>query len=500
MINYSTDELWKQDPLLNNSGRQTATNENNNTVMVIQKRYTHIDLMAKKRMWRTNIEALWAIFSLMLQVLPEIYNTAVLSHYGNASVVAGAGLGVMFINMFVYGIFEGLNGAIDTLVSQSYGSKDYYTCNLVFNRAKMINSIIFVPVAALLIFSSNFLDFLRQPPEVSKNAELYLAYQIPGLFFVVHFDTLRRFLQAQEIFDLPTKTLIFTFTVHVVIVTSTLHYMPYNPIIVCAVTTNVTLVLDYIILYWLSIEQLNLTNFLSPFKGAFDEWGEYMSLALPSAFILCAEWWMYEVLAIFAGLLGVVYLATLIIIFNTHNLVYDISYGLSQAASAQIGNTLAEIGKKTAKKILRFIVFLQFIICIVICVSYLTWTRGIINLYTKEDDIVDLFISCKYLIAAMFVIDSSQILLGGVIRGIGEQGESSIISFISYGLITLPLTLLLSFWFDLKLHGILWAYIAGITFSTIFNTWILLKSDWELTIEDDEDDQPEYTLEDYTKL
>jgi Na+-driven multidrug efflux pump len=65
------------------------------------------------------------VITLFLIVFPEIYNIAMLANYGGTVVVAGAGLGVMFINMFVYGTFEGLNGAIDTLVSQTYGAKDY---------------------------------------------------------------------------------------------------------------------------------------------------------------------------------------------------------------------------------------------------------------------------------------------------------------------------------------------------------------------------------------
>lgn len=502
MLNNSTNDLWKEQPLLSMSDANTVINDNNKTMIVVQKRYTSADLIFKKRIWKTNIEALWAIFSLMLQVLPEIYNTAILSNYGDASVVAGAGLGVMFINMFVYGTFEGLNGAIDTLAAQTYGTKDYKECNLIFNRARMINSVIFVPVAILLIFSSYFLDILNQPPDVSLNAQVYLTYQLPGLFFIVHFDTLRRYLQAQGLFDLPTKTLIFSFILHVIIVTCSMHFINYDPIIICSAVTNITLFVDYLILNIVSRDFLRTTNYLSIFEGAFTEWGEYMTLAIPSAFILCAEWWMYEVLALFAGWLGVVYLATLIIIFNTHNLIYDVSYGLSQAASSQIGRTLAEIGKRTAKKLLRVIAVAQVVTCIVISVGYLIWARGIIKLYTDEKDMIDLFVSCKYMIVLMFIVDSSQIVLGGVIRGIGEQGESSIISFISYALITLPLTVVFSFWFDLKLHGILLAYICGISFNTVFNTIILLRSDWELTVgnDEDEDDENSIKMKGYTSL
>ena len=80
-------------------------------------------------------------------------------------------------------------------------------------------------------------------------------------------------------------------------------------------------------------------------EGAFNEWWSYLALALPSGFIICCEWWMYEVLTVLTGWIGVKELATIVIIFNTQNFVYDFSYGLSQATSSAIGRTLAEFGK-----------------------------------------------------------------------------------------------------------------------------------------------------------
>lgn len=491
-MNYSYGELVKEKPLMNNSDLITAVDDKNRTVLIYQKPYTTADLIFKKRLWKANVETFWAIFALMLKTLPEIFNTAILANYGDSSVVAGAGLAVMFINMFVYGVFEGLNGAIDTLASQAYGASDYYTCNLIYNRARFLNSLLFIPVATLLASSKQVLDMMGQPEAVSENTQRFLFYQLPGLFTVMHFDTMRRYLQTQGSFDKPTKVLLFTFTFHCVFLTTIMKSIDTNPLILCASATNVTFFLNYFLLKYYSSEMLERTNYLSVFKGVTTGWKEYLNLAIPSAFILCAEWWMYEALALFSGMIGVVYLATLVIIFNTHNLVYNISYGLSQAASSQIGRTLAELGKRAAKKLLKLILIVEIVLFILMTMIYLTASKSIIKIYTDEDDMIELFVSCKYLISIMFVIDSSQIVLGGIIRGIGEQGESSIVSFISYGLITLPLTVFFCFYFDMRLHGILLAYILGITFNTVFNTFILLKSDWELTVgNDDEEDEKE---------
>jgi len=435
-------------------------------------------------MAKLNWQALLAIFTLTLSVFPELFDLIMLANYGDPIVVAGAGLGVMFINMFVYGTFEGLNGAIDTLVSQYFGAKDYTSCNRIYNKARIINTVIFVPISLILIFSDKLLILLDQDPEVAVITQRFVTYQLPGLYSITMYDTLRRFLQAQGSFELPVIGLVLTNIFHIVSLALALKYIEYDPVIITALITNVSMIFDFLILRYLAANDLVKTNFLSIFDGAFDDWREYLGLALPSAFIICAEWWMYEVLAIFAGLLGVMYLSVIVIIFNTHNFVYDISYGLSQAASSMIGRTLAESGKFEAKKLLASITLIQTVLCIIMTTIYLTCSRQIINTFSDDEKIIDLYMDCNLLIISMFLIDSTQIVIGGVIRGLGEQEDSSIISFVAYALITLPMSLLLSFYFDFNIKGILFAYIMGIVFNSVFNIYLLYKSDWELAIEE----------------
>lgn len=359
MLGTSSNDLFQKEPLLSETQINKHEEDQNVTAVILQRTFTAKTKLFKRRIWETKIEALWAIFGLMLVVLPEMYNTILIANYGNIEDIAGVGLGVMLINMFIYGVYEGLNGAIDTLVSQGYGAKDYYLCNVIFNKARMINTLLFIPIAVTLYYSDIILEMLSQPVNVSIHSQIYVLHQIPGLFILMHFQTLKRYLQAQGIFDIQIKVLIFTFIFHCITVTTVMYIAQTNAIVVISSLTNLTFLLNYYLLKYLSSDMTESTWYLSVFHQAFTGWYDYLVLALPCAFIICAEWWMFEVLAVFAGWLGVVYIATLIIIFNTHALFYDISYGLSQAASSQIGRTLAEIGKKTAKKLLNIIGFIQ---------------------------------------------------------------------------------------------------------------------------------------------
>ena len=57
-------------------------------------------------------------------------------------------------------------------------------------------------------------------------------------------------------------------------------------------------------------------------------WGEYLSISLPATAMLCAEWWALEVIAILAGILGVIELASQIINFNVISILLTTSLGV----------------------------------------------------------------------------------------------------------------------------------------------------------------------------
>jgi len=252
---------------------------------------------------------------------------------------------------------------------------------------------------------------------------------------------------------------------------------------------------DYVLLRFFARKELAEINKLPIFEEAFKDWWSYLSLALPCAFIICSEWWMYEALTILAGFIGVKELATIVIIFNTHNFVYDFSYGLSQATSSIIGRTLAEFGKIEAKKVLSYILFIELALCSVMTLIYLYFPKQIIGIFSSEEEITDMYYQSLYYIIIMFIFDSTQIVIGGIIRGIGEQGESSLVSFFSYLIVALPASCLLAFYFGMGLQGIILGYICGIVFNTVLNSFILANSKWKVKIEE-EDTQDYIQIED----
>lgn len=67
--------------------------------------------------------------------------------------MAGIGMGNMLINIFCFAITQGLNSALETFVSQSFGAANYQYCGVLLNRGRLIVSVILIPIMLIFMVS-----------------------------------------------------------------------------------------------------------------------------------------------------------------------------------------------------------------------------------------------------------------------------------------------------------------------------------------------------------
>jgi MATE family multidrug resistance protein len=114
----------------------------------------------------------------------ESINTMFVGHLNDPAKLAGVGLGNLIINMFGVAIIVGMNGALETLVSQAYGSGNLYMAGVYLNRGRFIVAISFVPIFLILNSGETILVSIGQDPEVSHYAAIYIRTLLPGIFFM----------------------------------------------------------------------------------------------------------------------------------------------------------------------------------------------------------------------------------------------------------------------------------------------------------------------------
>jgi len=119
-------------------------------------------------------------------------------HLNDPAKLAGVGMGNMILNVSTLSILMGLNGAADTLVSQSFGADNMRACGVYLNRGRLVLTISFIPMIFILHYSDRVLIGLGQDPLVAYYSRIYIVTLIPGMFFMGHFDLNKRFLNAMR--------------------------------------------------------------------------------------------------------------------------------------------------------------------------------------------------------------------------------------------------------------------------------------------------------------
>lgn len=95
---------------------------------------------------------------------------------------------------------------------------------------------------------------------------------------------------------------------------------------------NVTYILNFSIqeLYVNVYKKSYFAQFRAPIVSAetFSDWLTFIKLAVPTTALMCLEWWAFEFIIMFAGVLGVTELAAQVAIMNVNGLIFMFSLGV----------------------------------------------------------------------------------------------------------------------------------------------------------------------------
>ena len=106
-----------------------------------------------------------------------------ISRYGTDA-IAGAGLGLMWVNITAQSLFVGTQFGGGALMAQAFGARNHRRVGLLLQRQLLMNWLLCVPIAAVWFYTEEILLALGQPPRVSHFAGEFVKWQLPGLPFL----------------------------------------------------------------------------------------------------------------------------------------------------------------------------------------------------------------------------------------------------------------------------------------------------------------------------
>lgn len=200
--------------------------------------------------------------------------------------------------------------------------------------------------------------------------------------------------------------------------------------------------------------------------------------SLPIAIMFFFEVLAFCMVAILSGKLGVLEAASNNIILTLASISFMFPLSLGSAISVKTGHAYGAknhqdlIGYTKASMVLTFI----FVLCSSTC--FLLLPEFLMQIMSNDSAVITLGVSLLYIVAIFQCVDSTQVVLSGVLRGIENTKFSSVLVFISYWVIGIPIGIYLAFFTDYSVKG-LWIGLAislAITALTIsIYTFVELK-------------------------
>lgn len=389
------------------------------------------------------------IITFLLQNSLSVCSIFAVGHISSEA-LAGITLGAMTSNITAIATIAGLASSLDTFLPQAYGAKKYHLVGLIFQRcAVLIFTIMFFVCISWWIWAESVLTHFLPDKQSAIYAAQYLKVTSFGIPGYILFETGKRFLQSQGIFDASTYVLFVCAPLN-----AALNYLlvwVFNfgyigaPI---AVSINYTLMAFGLYLYTVKTKnKLNPLKCWTKFdsKKVIRNWGSLIKLSIPNLIMIMSEFLSFEILTLLASYLGTTQLAAQSILATMASLNYQIPYGVSIALSTRIANFLGAQLPNSAFTTCKTLFIFTAIIAIFNS-SFLYFGRKlIINWFTNDQEVIHYAVETFPYLAFMQIFDALNSISAGCLRGQGLQKIGGYVNLISYYLIGLPLGAYMAF-------------------------------------------------------
>ena len=225
-----------------------------------------------------------------------------------------------------------------------------------------------IPIIVIYIFSDKILIALQQDPAISVISRRYCCILIPGIWAQSMFDATRKFMSAQLEVMIPLYIQAVTLVIHLIICWLFVAKLGMRDT-GAALATDITYILNMVlidIVCWRSEKYKE--SWTLPDSRVFENICHYIKVGIPGACMLCFEWWCFELLAIFSGLMSVEALAAEVIIVNIVTFIFMIPLGISYSASSLTGVFVGLEFIPQAKRFSRLTIVFDIILTVIVII------------------------------------------------------------------------------------------------------------------------------------
>lgn len=414
------------------------------------------------------------VVSQLGHTLVHLADSVIVGHFAGTIQLAAVSLvNSLFMLILVLGL--GISYGLTPLIAQENGRKNYDECGKLLSNSLVINfffSILlyaFVHLGTLLV-----IDHIGQSPEVVAYAKPYLGYLGISIIPLMIFQTFKQFAEGLGF----TKQAMFVsiwgnllnIILGIIFVKGMFGIAPMG-VKGVGLSTLIDRTLMAIVMSIYVLRSKHFKEYTRSFRiGLIDKVRSFKitKIGAPVALQYSFEISAFSGAAILIGTIGAVEQAAHQVAINLASVTYMAS-GIASAATIKTGNNF---GKQNFSDLRKSAIASYHVILLFMSITALLFILANNFLpYIYTEDIAVINIAAQLLIIAGFfqLFDGTQVVGLGVLRGIGDVNIPTLITFIAYWVIGIPLGYLLGIVLGLSVNGIWY----GLTFGLLTASTLL---------------------------
>jgi len=413
------------------------------------------------------------VVSQLGHTLVHLADSVIVGHFAGTIQLAAVSL-VNSLFMLVLVLGMGIAYGLTPLIAKENGGKNYQECGKLLSNSLIIN----ILMGIVLYIGVNFgtlliIDNIGQAPEVVAYAKPYLHYLGLSIIPLMVFQTFKQFAEGLGF----TKQAMFisiwgnalNIILGIIFVKGMFGIAPMG-VQGVGLSTLIDRILMATVMSVYVFRSKNFRVYLENFKLSFIDKVrsiKILKIGAPVSLQYSFEISAFSGAAILIGTIGAVQQAAHQVSINLASVTYMLASGIASAATIKTGNNL---GKKNFLDLRRSAVASYHVIIVFMTLTALLFIcANNMMPYIYTEDLAVIKIASQLLIIAGFfqLFDGTQVVGLGVLRGIGDVNIPTLITFIAYWIIGIPLGYFLGIHLNMGVNGIWYGLTTGLLTASI---------------------------------
>lgn len=405
-------------------------------------------------------------------ILVGVIDSIMVGRLGPEPLAASAFANSVFHVFLMFGI--GISFGITPLVAQADGQTDQSTITRVLRHGIILCLVTGLVLFGLLTATTGLLPYLGQTASVLDLGTPYYLIIASSIIPLMVFQNFKQFTEGLSI----TKQVMFI-TIASNLINVLLNYLlifgklgfPELGLNGAGWATLVSRIFMAIALWWFVRKGHLFKAYREGFKllkVKSEFFKPMLKLGVPTATQFLFEVGAFSVAAVMMGWIGDTELAAHQIAISLVALSYMMATGISAAATVRVGNHIGKSDGVNLKKT-GYANFILAIIFMAGCSAlYISLNSFLPTLYIEDTEVVSIAGSL-IIVAGLFQLsDGVQVVGLGNLRGMSDVKVPTLITFVAYWGLAIPISYVFGFVLDYGPEGIWYGLLTGLTIAAIF--------------------------------